>query len=95
MYCWFVPKAGDAYLDHNTGGIIDNSDQKAGLYVARRNGGSIRVSIPDDCMAVQLGECVQIITGGLLVATPHCVRGADKPSVARIAIYRYTSKFSA
>ena len=33
-------------------------------------------------MAVQLGECVQILTGGLLVATPHCVRGVDPRIVA-------------
>lgn len=47
-----------------------------------------RVDIPEDCMAVQLGECVQIITGGVLTATPHYVKGA-RPSpgikVARIS----------
>ena len=27
-------------------------------------------------MAIQCGECLQIITGGLLVATPHSVRAS-------------------
>jgi isopenicillin N synthase-like dioxygenase len=34
-----------------------------------------RVVIPPDCMAVQMGECTQIVTGGAVAATPHCVRG--------------------
>jgi hypothetical protein len=34
-----------------------------------------RIIIPDDCCAVQIGECTQIITGGIIRATPHCVRG--------------------
>jgi len=55
-----------------------------------RDGESVRVDIPSDCMAVQLGECAQIVTGGVLQATPHCVRGAvPKPGsgvkVARIS----------
>lgn len=38
-------------------------------------------------MAMQLGECLQIISGGLLVATPHCVRGCkNTPGVARISL---------
>jgi isopenicillin N synthase-like dioxygenase len=38
----------------------------------------VRVHIPEDDLAVQCGECLQIVTGGLLVATPHAVR-ASKP----------------
>lgn len=38
-------------------------------------------------MGVQLGECLQIISGGLLVATPHCVRGCKQSNhVARISL---------
>lgn len=79
--------AGDCYVDDQTGCRIDNPDPDAGLYVTQRSGKSIRVDIPPDCMAIQMGECVQIITGGLLVATPHCVRGArsNAQGVARIS----------
>jgi isopenicillin N synthase-like dioxygenase len=68
--------AGDCYVNDETGEVIPNPDPEAGLYVVDRTGESVRVEIPADCMAVQLGECVQIVTGGALQATPHCVRGA-------------------
>ena len=69
--------AGDLYIDDATGNPLPPSqiDPEAGLYVTDRSGKSIHVQIPEDCMAVQIGECVQILTGGVVVATPHCVRG--------------------
>mmetsp|Transcript_17708 Transcript_17708/g.30084 ORF Transcript_17708/g.30084 Transcript_17708/m.30084 type:complete len:348 (-) Transcript_17708:624-1667(-) len=80
--------AGDIYVDDATGERVECPDpQGAGLYVVGRKGEEIRVEIPFDCMAVQLGECVQILTGGALQATPHCVRGGkcfDK-NVARVS----------
>ncbi len=71
--------AGDVYLDHDTGDIIpkEEIDPNAGLYIQDRNGCIKHIQIPDDCMAIQIGECLQIMTGGHVVATPHCVRGAD------------------
>ena len=39
-------------------------------------------------MAVQMGECVQIVTGGALQATPHCVRGAKPPPGSKIKVAR-------
>jgi isopenicillin N synthase-like dioxygenase len=35
-------------------------------------------------LAVQCGECLQIITGGLLVATPHCVRASASPKGVKV-----------
>mmetsp|Transcript_28275 Transcript_28275/g.60253 ORF Transcript_28275/g.60253 Transcript_28275/m.60253 type:complete len:400 (-) Transcript_28275:246-1445(-) len=69
--------AGDLYIDDTTGQPLPASDvdPEAGLYVTDRSGESIHVHIPPDCLAVQIGECVQILTGGVVVATPHCVRG--------------------
>lgn len=71
--------AGDIYVDHDTGETIpkEEIDPKAGLYIQDRNGSVTQIFIPDDCMAIQIGECLQIVTGGHVVATPHCVRGAD------------------
>ena len=71
--------SGDIYVDHDTGEIIpkDEIDPNAGLYIQDRNGTIQHITIPDDCMAIQIGECLQIISGGSVVATPHCVRGAD------------------
>ena len=36
-------------------------------------------------MAVQLGECIQIVTGGVLTATPHYVKGAAPISGVKVA----------
>lgn len=86
--------AGDLYIDDTTGQPLPASeiDPEAGLYITDRSGESIHVTIPQDCMAVQIGECVQILTGGVVIATPHCVRGPragwnpnSSSKVARIA----------
>ena len=86
--------AGDIYVNDDTGEPIDKSliDPAAGLYAVDRSGRTVRVNVPEDCMAVQIGECTQVITGGAVIATPHCVRGGtlkdDKNSVrvARISL---------
>lgn len=64
----------DMYFDNTTGKEVPSPDAKAGLYIVDRDSNSIQVTIPNDELAVQCGECLQILTGGLLVATPHCVR---------------------
>lgn len=74
--------AGDLYVDHATGQAVDCPDPAAGLYVVDRTtrqqeSGILHVSLPGDCLAVQMGECTQIVTGGAVRATPHCVRGAN------------------
>jgi len=79
--------AGELYLDEN-GNQVHCPDPAAGLYVIDRSGKEHHVIIPDDCMAVQVGECLQIVTGGVVQATPHYVRGAsvrDK-AIARVAL---------
>ena len=81
--------AGDMYVNDETGEeILPPPDPEAGLYVVDRQDNVVHVSIPRDCMAVQMGECVQILTGGAVVATPHCVRGAKRSNVpvARISL---------
>lgn len=78
----------DLYFDHATGEQVSNPEpETAGLWIAARNGVLHRVSIPADCMAIQCGESVQVITGGKLVATPHCVRPPVKtPGVGRASM---------
>lgn len=49
---------------------------------------SCRVRIPSDHLAIQCGECLQIVTGGLLVATPHCVRASESPDASlKVRVY--------
>ena len=57
--------------------------EKAGLYIKSRGDAFIQAKIPADCLAFQLGEAAQLASRGLLVATPHLVRGAAYPQLAR------------
>jgi isopenicillin N synthase-like dioxygenase len=78
------------YIDHVTGQILEQPpDPLTGLYVVDRNDRVLHVRIPDDCCAVHIGECTQICTGGAVTATPHCVRGCDASSVARVSLVCY------
>jgi isopenicillin N synthase-like dioxygenase len=76
--------AGDLYMTSDGKLVVPPASSPAGLWVERRNGTAQKVVIPPDVMAIQLGECTQIMTGGAVVATPHCVRGA--PNLARASL---------
>jgi len=64
------------YLDKE-GKEVVCPDKQAGLYCKSRTGQLTKVSIPSDCLAFQIGETAQIHSGGILQATPHCVKGAQ------------------
>jgi isopenicillin N synthase-like dioxygenase len=76
--------AGDMYMTPSGTILEDSTSSAAGLYIVDRNDKVRKISVPKDCMAIQIGECTQIITGGVLVATPHCVKGA--PNLARASL---------
>lgn len=61
-------------------------DPLAGLYIKARNGALVCAAIPPDCCAFQCGETLQIASGGVVRATPHCVRAADAPGVSRATL---------
>ena len=65
-----------AFLDEETGAETACPDALAGLWARPRGGRGppIRVSIPPGALAVQVGEAAQVLAGGALEATPHCVR---------------------
>ncbi|KAL4853898.1 hypothetical protein ACK3TF_005139 [Chlorella vulgaris] len=48
-------------------------DPQAGLHVRDRSGNVTQVAIPADSIGFQIGEAMQIQSGGLLRGTPHCV----------------------
>jgi hypothetical protein len=50
-------------------------DPNAGLYIQSRNGQTVHVKIPRDCIAFQTGEALEKITKGKFKAVPHFVRG--------------------
>jgi isopenicillin N synthase-like dioxygenase len=43
----------------------------------------VKVTIPEDCLAFQIGETAQIHSGGILQATPHAVRASSTPGISR------------
>jgi isopenicillin N synthase-like dioxygenase len=55
------------------GNEVPCADPQAGLYIRNRLGEMVRIVIPPDQIAYQLGEVFQILSGGILQATPHCV----------------------
>ena len=65
------------------GKSIPCPDPAAGLYIRTRQGKTLKAVIPADCCAFQIGETAQVHTGGVLQATPHCVRAAAADGVSR------------
>jgi isopenicillin N synthase-like dioxygenase len=63
----FINEAGKKY-------DIPSPDAEAGLYVRTRGGKEFQVRVPKDSIAFQIGESSQVLTGGLLRATPHAVQ---------------------
>ncbi|KAH1044337.1 hypothetical protein GYH30_025891 [Glycine max] len=49
-------------------------DSAAGLYIRTRNNQIIKVVYGKDDIAYQIGETTEILSGGYLCATPHCVQ---------------------
>mmetsp|Transcript_11201 Transcript_11201/g.28374 ORF Transcript_11201/g.28374 Transcript_11201/m.28374 type:complete len:459 (+) Transcript_11201:330-1706(+) len=65
---------------------VDNPDpENCGLYVRSRKGDVVRVTYAKDCVAYQVGEVSEIMSNGVLKATPHCVVGASGEKAAGVA----------
>jgi isopenicillin N synthase-like dioxygenase len=58
---------------------INCPDPAAGLYARTRTGKEFKIPIPRDCLAFQIGESSQVLTGGVLRATPHAVQAPTYP----------------
>lgn len=78
--------AGDFYVNDANGEESMDIDKDAGLYTASCEGVERKVEIPPDCMGVQFGGCLQILAGGKVKATPHCVKSSVKPGQGRAAM---------
>ncbi|KAK0208408.1 hypothetical protein DFS33DRAFT_441880 [Desarmillaria ectypa] len=51
--------------------VVQSPPKSSGLYIRTRGGELTKVSIPEDSIAFQTGEVLEIATGGKLRATPH------------------------
>jgi len=82
------PNAADIYLQALPE-LLNLPDPEAGLFIQSRNGKTVQVEIPRDCIAFQTGEALQKITKGKFRAVPHFVKGV-KPWIGDGAIARNT-----
>eukprot|EP00301_Raphidiophrys_heterophryoidea_P013405 c2080_g1_i1.p1 GENE.c2080_g1_i1~~c2080_g1_i1.p1 ORF type:complete len:379 (-),score=79.54 c2080_g1_i1:800-1936(-) len=68
----------------NADGVeVESPDPNAGLFIHTRQGKTVKVNVPGDYMAFQIGETAQVHSGGILQATPHCVMGGKAQGVTR------------
>jgi len=76
------------YFNSDGAAVHNNFEILGGLHIKSRSGKIHRVAIPDpdSTLAFQVGETTQIVTGGVLQATPHAVHqvttGLSRESMA-------------
>jgi isopenicillin N synthase-like dioxygenase len=58
---------------------VPSPDPASGLYAKTRTGQIVKIAIPKDHLAFQIGETSQILTGAILRATPHAVQAPKYP----------------
>jgi isopenicillin N synthase-like dioxygenase len=73
------------YLDKDFNEVDPSQieDDVSGLFAMNRAHQEVKIKIPQTSLAFQIGETAQIISGGLLCATPHSV--VSKPSTNGIS----------
>jgi len=52
---------------------VDFQDKEGGLMAKNRFADIVKVAMDPTCLAFQIGETAQIVSGGIVEATPHCV----------------------
>ncbi|GAA6020138.1 hypothetical protein JCM11491_005540 [Sporobolomyces phaffii] len=66
------------YLFHPAGHhrsplVIPSPSKSTGLFIKTRSGEVVQATIPEDCLALQTGETLELLTSNRLAATPHFV----------------------
>lgn len=60
-------------------------DGGSGMSVRARTGDEIRVEAPEACIVAQVGQQLEILTGGELLATPHTIAAPEVPGDPRVS----------
>eukprot|EP00250_Pteridium_aquilinum_P004027 c14278_g1_i1 orf=56-1402(-) len=78
------------YAELKSSLLVENAESDAlsrhiGLKVLNSGNGCVEfVNVPADCLIIQVGEAAQILTGGKLRATAHCVcRPSERSDISR------------
>mmetsp|Transcript_15325 Transcript_15325/g.17348 ORF Transcript_15325/g.17348 Transcript_15325/m.17348 type:complete len:356 (-) Transcript_15325:113-1180(-) len=70
------------YLNDD-GEEVQSIDGNVGLHILDSEGKEVKVSIPTNSLAFQLGQAAQILSSGVLRATPHYVKASSGTSYCR------------
>ncbi|EXJ94410.1 hypothetical protein A1O1_02804 [Capronia coronata CBS 617.96] len=71
------------FIDESSAELLElptPPDPTSGLYIQSRSGKVHKVTIPEDCLAFQTGEALELITQGKFKAVPHFVKGVNPMS---------------
>ncbi|GAA5961557.1 hypothetical protein JCM3765_002625 [Sporobolomyces pararoseus] len=71
--------------DKHTPLVIPSPSKSTGLFIKTRSGEIVQATIPEDCLALQTGETLELLTSKRLAATPHFVN-ATASSLGRRAL---------
>lgn len=90
MYTESIVESSDLSLEDALLSEISCPDHEAGLYIKSRRGDVVKVVIPQDCLAFQTGETLEVITEGHFKAVPHFVRGSKIRGLTRNTLAIFT-----
>jgi isopenicillin N synthase-like dioxygenase len=85
---------GGRFLDPH-GERCAKPDPSAGLYLRTRptaehpNGRKVQGQTPEGCIVAQVGQQLEILTGGEFLATPHVVEAPKQPGYSRVALAHF------
>ncbi len=60
-------------------------DDASGLSLRTRSGAMVRGVAPEGCIVAQVGQQLEILSGGRLLATPHVVTAPKTPGLSRMS----------
>ena len=77
------------------GAYDEKPDEDAGLYLRTRpteehpNGRKVQGSSPEGCIVAQVGQQLEILTGGEFLATPHVIEAPDVTDWSRVSMAHF------
>ncbi|MCA9610091.1 MAG: isopenicillin N synthase family oxygenase [Myxococcales bacterium] len=75
---------GGKFLDPS-GTPCARPDDASGLYLRTRSGAKVRGVAPEGCIVAQVGQQLEILSGGELLATPHVITAPGTPGYTRVS----------
>lgn len=85
---------GGRFLDQNAK-FCPRPDDVSGLYLRTRataehpSGQMVRGKPPEGCIVAQVGQQLEILTGGQFLATPHVIEAPDTPGFSRVSMAHF------